>query len=60
MGSGTFLQSIERNKYVDEKLRRELTAAEFDALEETRGIATVTMIPNWENKVRAFHHGGHG
>ena len=60
MGASLYLHSIEQNRFVDEKLRREYSEIEIDSLKSKRGIITVSMIPGWETKVRHFHHGGHG
>lgn len=49
LGAGTYLQSIDGNKFVEQKLRTDL-GDQYNSVKKLRGAITVTMIPGWETK----------
>lgn len=49
MGSGTYLWAIEGNREIEERLKQEGDDIYAHA-RKSRGVITVAMIPNWENK----------
>jgi hypothetical protein len=52
LGSGSYLESIEGNTQLDDRLRK-IGDEHFAAAESSRGVITVRMIPNWIDRVKA-------
>lgn len=53
LGSGSYIESIEGNRPLEAQHLRNIDDKNYGAAKRSRGVITVRMIPNWQNKVKA-------